>query len=148
MSRQRLVKRVMKPILPFVLAFAIVFARSTIAHADPVSELASFSVFDKIDINDLAASDAKTMHGPPMNGRYLSVQSVYVMPGAPAQVIAAMKNWDATKHRELKVLLHGDLSASPAASDFAKLKNAPDNGAVRALKDKTQKLSNDLQISK
>jgi hypothetical protein len=138
----------MKPILHFALALLLFFARSTIARADAVSELASFSAFDKIDINDLANSDAKTVHGPPMSGRYLSVQSVYVVPGAPAQQIEAMKRWDATKHRELKVFLHGDLPSSPGAADFAKLKNAPDNSSVRALKDKTQKLSSDLQISK
>ncbi len=38
----------------------------TIACADPVSELASFSVFDKVDLAQLAKSDVKTAHGPPM----------------------------------------------------------------------------------
>ena len=38
----------------------------TIARADPVSELASFSVFDKVDLAQLAKSDVKTAHGPPM----------------------------------------------------------------------------------
>lgn len=116
--------------------------------ADPAAELGSFSVFDKIDINSLAGGELKAAHGPPMSGRYLSVQSVYVMPGSPEQQMQAMKNWDATKHRELKVFLHGDLSGAPTAADFAKLKNAPDNASVKALKDKTQKLSSDLQISK
>jgi hypothetical protein len=148
MSGQRLVKRAMKSISPFALALVLVLARSTITRADAVSELAGFSVFDKIDINELAQSDAKTMHGPPMNGRFLSVQSVYVVPGAPAAALTAMKKWDATKHRELKVFLHGDLPPSPGPSDFARLKNAPDNSSVRALKDKTQKMSGDLQISK
>lgn len=132
----------------FALVLILLLARSTIARADAASELASFSVFDKIDINSLAGGELKAAHGPPMNGRYLSVQSVYVMPGSPAQQIAAMKNWDATKHSELKVYLHGDLSASATASDFSKLKKAPDNSSVSALKDKTQKLSDDLQIKK
>src|SRR4029077_11390036 len=38
----------------------------TIARADAVSELASFSVFDKVDLVQLAKSDVKTAHGPPM----------------------------------------------------------------------------------
>ncbi|PYI99280.1 MAG: hypothetical protein DME98_01195 [Verrucomicrobia bacterium] len=38
----------------------------TIARADSVSELASFSVFDKVDLAQLARSDVKTAHGAPM----------------------------------------------------------------------------------
>ncbi|MEY2542119.1 MAG: hypothetical protein QOI22_1721 [Verrucomicrobiota bacterium] len=127
---------------------AFFWARSTIALADPASELASFSVFDKIDINDLATSDVKTLHGPPMSGRFLSVQSCYVAPGSPAQHMEALKKWSPTKHRELKVFLHSDLPSSPSPKDFAKLKNAPDSGPVRGLVEATQKLSSDLQISK
>src|SRR5207248_4520624 len=40
---------------------------SIFGAADPVAELTSFSVFDKIDLNELAKSDAKILHGPPMN---------------------------------------------------------------------------------
>src|SRR5436190_4758893 len=120
----------------------------TIARADAVSELASFSVFDKVDLAQLARSDVKTAHGPPMsNPRFLAVQSCYVAPGAPAQLIAALRRWDPTKHRELKVFLHSDLPSSPTAANFEKLKNAPDNGSVRTFVADTQKLSADLQIS-
>jgi hypothetical protein len=133
----------------FLLILPLLFlARPTITLADPSSELAGFSVFDKIDINDLAKSDAKTIHGPPMNGRFLSVQSCYVVPGSPAQQIEALRKWNPTKHRELKVFLHSDLPASPSPSDFSKLKGAPDNASVRAFVDATQKLSSELQISK
>jgi len=53
------------------------------ACADPVSELASFSIFDKVDLAQLAKSDVKTAHGPPMRtSRFLAVQSCYVAPGA------------------------------------------------------------------
>src|SRR3982074_2421673 len=128
--------------------FALFLATSKIAAADPVAELSGFSVFDKIDIEELAKGDVKTVHGPPMGGRFLSVQSCYVAPGSPAQQIEALKNWDPTKHRELKVFLHSDLPASPTPANFAKLKTAPDNGPVRAFVCATQKLSNELQISK
>ena len=120
---------------------------SIAAAADPVSELAGFSVFNNVDLNQLAKGDVKSAHGAPMKtARFLSVQSCYVAPGTPAQHLEALRNWDPTQHRELKVFLHSDLSASPSAENFSKLRNAPDNGPVRALVTATQKL--DLQISR
>jgi hypothetical protein len=118
------------------------------AFGDAGSELASFSVFEKIDINELAKTDVKTTHGPPMSGRFLSVQSCYVAPGSPAQQIEALRQWNPTKRRELKVFLHSDLPATPTAANFAKLKDAPDNSSIRALVSATEKLSSDLQISR
>lgn len=137
----------MKPKFSLVLAAALC-ARTAIALADPSSELANFSVFDKIDIDELAKSDTKTMHGPPMNGRFLSVQSCYVSSGSPAQHIEALKQWDPVKHRELKVFLHGDLPANPTPAGFAALHNAPNNSSVSAFVSATEKLSSELQISK
>ena len=119
------------------------------ACADPVSDLASFSIFDKVDLAQLAKTDVKTAHGAPMNTpRFLAVQSCYVAPGSPAQLMAALRRWDATKHRELKVFLHSDLPSDPSPANFEKLKNAPDNAAVRAFVNATQKMSSDLQISR
>src|SRR5438874_3536863 len=90
---------------------------STIARADPVSELASFSIFDKVDLAQLAKSDVKTAHGPPMsNPRFLAVQSCYVAPGSPDGQIQALRRWDPTRHRELKVFLHSDLPSNPTAA--------------------------------
>ena len=121
----------------------------TVARADPVSELASFSVFDKVDLAQLARSDVKTAHGPPMkNPRFLAVQSCYVSGGSPAQQMDALRRWDPTRHRELKVFLHSDMPSSPTPANFEKLKNAPDNSPVRSFVAATQKLSPDLQISK
>jgi len=130
------------------LLLLFLLGTSTIARGDAASELAGFSIFDKVDLADLAKSDVKTVHGPPMTGRFLSVQSRYVVPGFPAQQIEALRQWDPTKHRELRVFLHSDLPATPSAANFAKLKNAPDNGSVSALVSATQKLSSDLQISR
>ncbi|MEP6603647.1 MAG: hypothetical protein ABJB69_06855 [Spartobacteria bacterium] len=125
----------------FAALLLLFVARSTIIAADAAAELASFSVFDKIDIAKLAKGDAKVMHGPPMSGRYLSVQSVYVAPGSPAQQTQALSQWDPTRHRELKVYLHGDLPSAPTPANFSKLK-ASDNSSI------PKKLSNELQISK
>ena len=119
------------------------------ASADPVSELASFSIFDKVDLAQLAKSDVKTAHGPPMkNSRFLAVQSCYVASGSPAQQMEALRRWNPAKYRELKVFLHSDLSSNPGPANFEKLKNAPDNASVRSFVNATQKLSPDLQISK
>jgi hypothetical protein len=132
-----------------VLALVLLLGGSTIVRADAVSELASFSIFDKVDLAQLAKSDVKTAHGPPMsNPRFLAVQSCYVAPGSPAQQIEASRRWDPTKHRELKVFLHSDLPANPTTANFEKLKNAPDNRPVRSFVAATQKLSSDLQISR
>ena len=121
----------------------------TTAYADAISELASFSIFDKVDLAQLAKSDVKTAHGPPMsNPRFLAVQSCYVVSGAPAQQIEALRRWDATRHRELKVFLHSDLPSNPAPANFEKMKNAPGNRSVRSFVAATQKLSPSLQISK
>ena len=119
------------------------------ASADPLSELAGFSIFDKIDLAQLAKSDGKTAHGPPMNNpRFLSVQSVYVLSGPPAQHLEAMRNWNPLEHHEPKVLLHGDISGGITETSFAKIKSAPENAPVRALVNATAKMGNDLQLSR
>ena len=118
------------------------------ACADPVSELASFSIFDKVDLAQLAKSGVKTAHGPPMkNLRFLAVQSCYVAPGSPAQQMEALRRWNPAKYRELKVFLHSDLSSNPGPASFEKLKDAPGNASVRSFVAATEKLSPELQIS-
>ena len=124
------------------------FATSTIARADALSEFAAFSAFGKIDIAELAHGDVRTMSGPPMGGRFLSVQSCFVAPGSAQRQIEALRQWDPTKHRELKVFLHGDLTGSPAGANFSKLKNAPDNSSVNSFVAATADHKNTLQISK
>ena len=116
--------------------------------ADPVSELVSFSVFDKVDLAALAKGDPTVAHGMPMGGRYLSAQSCFVLPAPPSRVAEAMRQWNPARHPELKVLLHFDLPPSPGPANFSRLSSAPDNGAVRSLVSATQKLSTDLQISR
>src|SRR5213594_4774594 len=119
------------------------------ARADAVSELASFSIFDKVDLAQLAKSDVKTAHGPPMkNSRFLAIQSCYVAPGSPAQQMEALRRWNPAQHRELKVFLHSDLPSNPGPASFEGLKNAPGNASVRSFVAATQKLSPELQISK
>ncbi len=120
----------------------------SLVAADPVSELAEFSVFGKVDLAALGKGEIKTATGAPMsNARHLSVQSCFVIPKTPAEVMAAMKRFDPTAQRELKVYLHADLPSAPSASDFAKLNNPPGNAAVKALAAATEKMSPELQLS-
>jgi hypothetical protein len=116
--------------------------------ADSASELAGFSVFDKVDLAALAKGDPMVAHGPPMSGRYISAQSCFVVAGAPARVAEALRQWNPSRHSELKILLHSDLPSSPGPANFSRLSSAPNNGAVQSLVSATQKLSPDLQISK
>src|SRR2546429_9670620 len=79
----------------------------TTARADAVSELASFSIFGKADLVQLAKNDAKTAHGPPMsNPRFLAVQSCYVVPGSPNQQIEALRRGGPTRHPAPKGFFH------------------------------------------
>src|SRR5947207_9652842 len=132
-----------------LVTMALLGVGVTIARGDPISELASFSVFDKVDLAQLARGDVKTAHGAPMRTpRFLAVQSCYVAPGSPVQQMDALRRWDPTRYRELKVFLHSDLPSNPTPANFEKLKNAPDNASVRSFVAATQKLSSDLQISR
>jgi hypothetical protein len=124
-------------------AALMMFAAAPAAHADPVSELASFSVFDKVDLAPLAKGEAKPVRGAPMStARFLSVQTAWVQPGSPASVAEALRRWSPTNHPELKVLMHTN------GTNFDRLSQAPNNPAVQALVNATLSKSSDLQISK
>lgn len=133
-----------------IFRFILVLVVPTIViAADPVTEMAEFSVFGKVDLAELAKGGIKTAAGTPMNtARYLSVQSCFIIPKPPDKVLATMKRFDPTAHRELKVYLHSDLPASPSAANFSKLNNPPENSAVQALIAATSKMSPDLQVSR
>ncbi len=134
----------MRTTLLAVCLLAIAFVR---LHADPVSELGAFSVFQSVTLDKLK-DDVTTARGPAMNNaRHLSVQSCYIVPLPPAKALEALQQWDASRHRELKIYVHGDLPASPAPASFAKLGDAPANGPVKALVGRTQQASKDLQIT-
>ncbi len=133
----------------FYLSLLLAFAISTAAGAaDPAADLASFSVFNNINVAELAKGEPKVAHGPAMSGHFISAQSCFVVAGVPARVSEALRQWNPARHPELKVLIHSDLPSSPSASNFSRLASAPDSSAVRSLVSATQKLSPDLQISK
>jgi hypothetical protein len=125
---------------------ALLISKAT--AADPAAEMASFSVFNNVNVADLAKGEPKVAHGPAMSGHFISAQSCFVVAGVPARISEALRQWNPARHSELKVLIHSDLPSSPGAANFSRLASAPDNGAVRSLVSATQKLSPDLQISK
>jgi hypothetical protein len=136
------------PLLHFSIALLMMLIVRP-ASAEPLTELSNFSVFDKVDLAELATGDPKTAHGPPMsNPRYLSVQSCYVAPGAPSQHLEALRNWNPAAHRDPKVILHSDVPGLPTEAAFAKIKSAPDIPPVRAFVAATIKMSDDLQLSR
>jgi hypothetical protein len=130
------------------LVALLLFLPLELFAADPLAEMAAFSVFGKLDLNELSNGQIKTAAGQPMKtDRYLSVQSCFVVPNPPAKVLATMKRFDPTRHRELNVFLHGDLSASPSAAEFSKLQNPPENAAIKTLASATEKMAPELQLS-
>lgn len=127
-------------IFPFLCLLAL---SSPNALADASAELASFSVFPKVDLAQLSKGDVKPVRGGSLGGaRTLFVQTAYVAPHPPAALLAKMRGWNPASHPELKVYLHID-----SASNFARLQNPPDNSAVRDLTTATSQNSSDLQLS-
>jgi hypothetical protein len=138
-----------KPMRFFSLLALVAVVSSTAAlAADPAAEMASFSVFNNVNVADLAKGEPKVAHGPALSGHMISAQSCFVVAGVPARVSEALRQWNPARHSELKVMIHSDLGGSPSAASFSRLSSAPDNSAVRALVNATTKLSPDLQISK
>jgi hypothetical protein len=132
-----------------LLCLAVVsIANAAAAGADPAADMASFSVFNNINVADLAKGDPKVAHGSALSGHFISAQACFVVAGVPARVSESLRQWNPARHSELKVLIHSDLPSSPSAANFSRLSSAPDNSAVRYLVNATQKLSPDLQISK
>lgn len=125
----------------FALVCSLAFPASSVL-ADPVSELASFSVFPKVDLAQLSKGDVKPVRGGSLgSARNLFVQTVYVAPHPPDALLAKMRGWNPARHPELKVYLHIE------GANFSRLQNPPDNSAIRYLMTATSQNSGDLQLS-
>ncbi|MDQ6859769.1 MAG: hypothetical protein M3032_01240 [Verrucomicrobiota bacterium] len=126
-----------------VVSLLTLAASAVVTHAaDPAAELASFSVFNSVDLAQLQG-EAKPVRGPAMNSsRFQSVQTCWVAPGAPAQVSAALRSFNPARHSELKVISHTN------GTNFSGLASVPNNSAVQWLQNATAQKSNELQISK
>jgi hypothetical protein len=126
----------------FCTTLAAVFAATSAALADPISELASFSVLRK---SRPGAADRRcqAVRGPGDEHAASSLRATaWVTPGTPAQQAEAMRRWNPASHSELKILLHTN------GSNFSRLADAPNSAAVQALATSTLSKSTDLQISR
>ncbi|HEX8280488.1 MAG TPA: hypothetical protein VF551_03855, partial [Chthoniobacterales bacterium] len=111
-------RRLFSRIAGVVAAGMLSLAAISTARADATSELASFSVFNKVDLAQLSQGDQKPVRGPG-GGRYLSVQTAYVVPRPPSEQLAAMRQWNPARHGELKVFIHSEISGSPGPGSFS-----------------------------
>ena len=128
---------------PVFAALAVVLVSSLGVQADPVGDLASFSVFNNVDLAQLSRGEAKVQRGVPMNTqRFQSVQSCWVSPGSPAQVASGLRSFNPVRHSELKVLYYAN------GSNFSGLNSLPGSSSVQWLMNATQTKSNELQLSK
>ena len=130
----------------FTAALAILLRAN--GFADPVAELTAFSAFKSVDLQKMAGGEVMSARMPAMGfARGISTQFCYVVPAGLQKTVELHERWNATRHPELKVYLHGEIQAKPAPGDFSKISSAPDNAPVRALFAATQKLDpNNPQI--
>jgi hypothetical protein len=129
----------------------LAFAVAVTANADPLSELASFSVFKDVNLEKLGGGTVQMARGAAMShARGMAIESVFVIRKPVQAAVDFHQRWTPAGHSELKVYLHVDMPARPSASDFKRLESAPANGAVKSLVAATQKLESgttDLQLS-
>jgi hypothetical protein len=134
-----------------VIALCLFFSGLLVpgAHADPLADLAKYSVFSQVDLSSLSAGKILALRGPTLDfPRDLSVQSLYLIHAPVPRAIEMHREWNPGRHPELKVYLHHDFSGHPSIADFSQ--SLPGNSAVRKLADATGKLPtlDDLQLSK
>ncbi len=123
---------------------------STVHAADPVVELGKFSVFEQLDLSKLSGGKVLAARGPAMaSPRDLSVQAVYLVPAPLQKTVDLHRQWNASRHSDLKVRLHSDISGKIAAEDFGKLSSAPNNSAMKSFTSATQSFPDrsSLQLS-
>ena len=141
-------RMILRTLSPPLLTLALVAS----AQADPLADLAAFSSFKTVSLEKLASGSVQATRGPAMSfPRGLAVESCYVIRKPLPRAIALHQQWSPLKHSELKVWLHGELTARSGPGDFQKLRSAPSNGAVKAFVAATEKLASggaDLQLSK
>ena len=135
----------------FATLGAFMLVATTSASADPLAELATVSSFKDVNLDKLAGGTVQMARGPAMSfPRGLAVESVYVIRKPVAKTMELHQQWNPNKHPELKVFLHGELSAKPTAAEYQKVSAAPANAPVKAFVAETQKLgsgSTNLQLS-
>src|SRR5207237_8049746 len=111
-------RAVQKSMRVFSLVCFAAFLVSKATAADPAAELASFSVFNNINVAELAKGEPKVAHGPALSGHFISAQSCFVVAGVPARVCAALRQWIAGRPSALQVLVQSYLPSLPLHADY------------------------------
>ena len=136
------------PLLPLAVS---ILAAATRLHADPASEITSFSTFKEVDMKKLAKGEVIAASGATMKfARGLEVETMFILPMPVAKANDAQQKWDGTRHSELKIYQHVDLPRRPALADFQRIASAPHNRSVDKFVAATEKLNPerpDLQMS-
>lgn len=133
-------KRTFVALLQWTVA---VIAFAAVAHADPISDLRSVSVFKDADLAKLSGGDILANRGPTMRfSRGLSVESAFIVRAPVKTTLGLLQQWNPTRHSELKVYISGDLSGK-GPSEFQSLSTAPGNSSVKAFVEATEKLPGD-----
>ena len=126
-----------------LLQWIALSALSAIAHADPISELRSVSVFKDADFAKLSGGDILANRGPAMRlSRGLSVESAFVVRAPVKTTVGLLQQWNPTRHPELKVYANGDITGK-GPTEFQGLSAAPSNSSVKAFVDATERLPGD-----
>src|SRR4051794_29216111 len=101
-------KRALFIVLASLLSGAPLFA------ADAFGELGKFSVFENFDASKVGSGKVVQARGPALeHPRDLAIQFVYAVPEPLAKTVELHRQWDPSRHSELKVIMHGDVSAKP-----------------------------------
>ena len=134
------------------LAALLLLVPVTVVRAGVPDELAAFSEFRDIDLAKLADGKAVTTQGAAISGfpRGMSVQACYLVPLPMEKAVEVHKQFNAARHPELKVYFHREIPSKPTLADFQCFSAAPNNAAVRAMVEATEKLKADkpdLQMS-
>ncbi|MGA3171510.1 MAG: hypothetical protein ABSE62_10900 [Chthoniobacteraceae bacterium] len=132
-----------------LLCVALAILPAPRARASTPGDLAKYSVFSGVDPSSLSNGKVLAARGPALSfARDLTVQALYLIHAPVARTLEMHKEWDSTRHPELKVYLHRDYSTHPTLADFTA--SIPENSATRKLAAATGKLPDmdDLQLSK
>jgi hypothetical protein len=102
--------------------------------ADPVGEIAGYSVLSKEQIQSALEGTIESTRGPGFSLlRGIQTQSVFRSKLAPAALALALEQWDPTTHLELGTALHQPLKAGEALDSLKMLTEQSDIGLIAKL---------------
>jgi hypothetical protein len=118
---------------------------ATLSHADPYEEIASFSALAKVDRAKVEKGEIFSARVPGVTlPRGQVIESVFLVEAPVGKTVASLREWNGSRHSELKVYLHVDLPGAGSPADYVRLAAAPPGGPLREFAGAGEK---DLQLS-